>query len=69
MGPVMRLADYLTNNSIKRIDFAARVGVSPQTITGWCDGTFWPSKKNVERVVAETDGAVTPNDFMVEAAE
>ena len=64
----MRLEQYLSERRIKRIDFAARIGVSPQTITGWCDGTFWPSKKNVERVMDATEGAVTPNDFM-EAAQ
>jgi uncharacterized protein YjcR len=41
MGFVMQLSDWLSQNRIKRKDFAARIGVSPQTITGWCKGTFW----------------------------
>lgn len=59
----MKLADYLKTNGIKRTDFAARVKVTPQTITGWCDESFWISRENAERVFVETKGAVTPNDF------
>lgn len=64
----MQLSEYLKLRNIKRIEFAAKIGVSPQTITGWCDGTFWPSKENAKRVLDETAGAVTPNDFMEAAA-
>jgi 3,4-dihydroxy 2-butanone 4-phosphate synthase/GTP cyclohydrolase II len=60
----MQLADYLNQHGIKRTEFAREIGVSPQTITGWCDGTFWPGKENAKRVVEATAGAVTPNDFM-----
>jgi DNA-binding transcriptional regulator YdaS (Cro superfamily) len=59
----MKLADYLKNNDIKPSAFAARIGVSPQTITGWCDGTFWISKDRAKLVFDETGGEVTPNDF------
>lgn len=59
----MKLADYLSKNGIKRQDFAARVGVSPQTITGWCEETFWITRENAKKVFDETKGAVTPNDF------
>lgn len=60
----MKLADYLTQNSIKRSEFAARIGVSPQTITGWCEGTFGISTKRAKAVFDETKGLVTPNDFL-----
>ena len=61
----MQLADYLKTNGIKRIEFAARIGVSPQTITGWCDGTLWIGRENARRVMEETGGTVTPTDFLL----
>lgn len=64
----MKLAAWLERHKIKRVDFAERIGVSPQAITGWCDGTFWISRENALRIREETGGAVTPNDFL-EAAE
>jgi 3,4-dihydroxy 2-butanone 4-phosphate synthase/GTP cyclohydrolase II len=59
----MKLADYLKANGIKRTDFARSIGVSPQTITGWCEGTFGISSKRAQAVLDETKGEVTPNDF------
>jgi len=63
----MQLSDWLTENHVKPSEFASRIGVSPQAITGWCDGSFWISKKNAQSVFAETKGAVTPTDFMMVA--
>lgn len=60
----MKLADYLTSKGIKRNAFAAEIGVTPQTITGWCDGTFSPSMARATKIFELTDGDVTPNDFM-----
>lgn len=69
MSWFMRLNDYLDHHGIKRREFAARIGVSPQTITGWCDGTFWPGHDNALKVMQETGGAVTPTDFLIEPGE
>ena len=60
----MQLSDWLIEQKIKRKDFAARIGVSPQTITGWCKGTFWIRHDQAKAVLKETGGAVTPNDFL-----
>lgn len=60
----MQLSDWLDQNNIKRTDFAARIGVSPQSITGWCKGTFWIDKENAQKIFDETGGAVTPTDLM-----
>ncbi len=61
----MKLADWLAHNSVKRVDFARRIGVSPGAITLICreDGA-WASRETAERIVVETGGAVTPNDFL-----
>lgn len=66
----MKLADWLKQKDIQRNVFADRIGVTPQAITGYCDGTFWPRKKVAKKIFKETGGAVTPTDFMqTEAAQ
>lgn len=66
----MHLADWLIREKIKRIDFAERIGVTPQSITGYCDGAFYPKRDVAKRIFDETGGEVTPTDFMqIEKAE
>lgn len=72
----MKLAEWLDlpnpDGSRKRRDeFASRIEVTPQMISAYCEGRIWPSKKRMEKIVKETEGAVTPNDFvaMGEAAQ
>jgi 3,4-dihydroxy 2-butanone 4-phosphate synthase/GTP cyclohydrolase II len=64
----MKLADWLTKHGVTRADFARRIGVSPGAVTLICreDGA-WLSRETAERIVAETQGAVTPNDFLFDA--
>lgn len=61
----MKLAEWLTRTKTKRIDFAARIGVSPGAITQLCnqDGV-WVSRETAEAIARATKGAVTPNDFL-----
>jgi 3,4-dihydroxy 2-butanone 4-phosphate synthase/GTP cyclohydrolase II len=66
----MQLADYLKANKIRRSEFAARIGVSPQMVTGWCNGSFWVSRDTAQKIYDETGGTVTPTDLLLnEAAE
>lgn len=66
----MQLSAWLDKHKINRSEFARRIGVSPAAITGWCDGSFWITKENAQRIFDETSGDVTPTDFMnTEAAE
>jgi len=61
----MKLADWLTRNGVKRSDFARRIGVSPGAITQICRGEgAWVSRETAEQILAQTRGAVTPNDFL-----
>ncbi len=61
----MKLAQWLARNRVKRIDFARRIGVSPGAVTLICrEDRAWLSRETAERIVAETRGAVTPNDFL-----
>lgn len=61
----MKLASWLAKTKTKRVDFAARVGLSPASITQLCnDEAPWISRDVATRIAAATDGAVTPNDFL-----
>jgi 3,4-dihydroxy 2-butanone 4-phosphate synthase/GTP cyclohydrolase II len=61
----MKLGDWLKRNSVTRADFARRIGVSAGAVTLICrEQGAWISRETAERIVAETDGAVTPNDFL-----
>lgn len=60
----MKLADYLAKHSIKRTDFADLIGVSQSYITQLCQDRIWPGRDIIGRIAAETNGAVTANDFM-----
>jgi 3,4-dihydroxy 2-butanone 4-phosphate synthase/GTP cyclohydrolase II len=65
----MQLSAWLDQNKINRSEFARRIGVSPAAITGWCEGSFWITKDNAQRIFDETSGAVTPTDFLETKAE
>src|SRR6202522_656752 len=61
----MKLGDWLKRNQMSRADFARRIGVSPGAVTLICrEHGSWLSRETAERIVAETHGAVTPNDFL-----
>ena len=61
----MKLGDWLKRNQVTRADFARRIGVSPGAVTLICrEHRSWLSRETAERIVAETQGAVTPNDFL-----
>ena len=61
----MKLADWLVRAGVKRADFARRIGVSPGAVTQFCRGDgAWVSRDTAQRILAETRGAVTPNDFL-----
>lgn len=60
----MLLDDYLIKEGISRRRFAERIGVVPSCITALCNGTSWPGREIMHRIVEETAGAVTPQDFL-----
>lgn len=64
----MRLADWLKETKTRRYVFAERIGVTPQMITVYCDGSTWPPRDKMEAIARETDGKVTANDFMSPAS-
>jgi len=61
----MKLSDWLRETGVPRVEFARRIGVTPGAITQICrENGAWLSRESAERIVVETDGAVTPNDFL-----
>ena len=62
----MKLTDWLRRKGVSRAEFARRIGVSPSAVTLICrDDGAWLSRETAERIVSETSGAVTPNDFLL----
>jgi transcriptional regulator with XRE-family HTH domain len=58
----MKLSAYLSSLGMSRAAFAAKVGTSRQNVSRWCEGVT-PRRDDMIRVLAETEGKVTPNDF------
>ena len=64
----MKLSEYLGSDRGRRIEFARLVGVTPATVTGWCNGSFHPSAKRASKIEEVTGGKVRVTDFVDEAA-
>jgi 3,4-dihydroxy 2-butanone 4-phosphate synthase / GTP cyclohydrolase II len=61
----MKLSDWLNTQDISRVEFARRTGLSPSAVTQLCNNEdAWLSRETAEVIFRETNGAVTPNDFM-----
>lgn len=65
----MNLTDWLKRTKTRRNAFAERIGVPPSVITDYCAGRCWPRRDKMEAIARETNGEVTANDFVGEAAE
>lgn len=71
----MKLSDWFAQRNSdgsrrRKYAFAARIGRSASMVTDYCEGRAWPDRETMERIVTETAGEVTPNDFLQgEAAE
>jgi transcriptional regulator with XRE-family HTH domain len=66
MLAAMQLAAYLTQADIKPSAFAERIGVTRQTLWRYMSGERRPEWDVLERIKRETEGHVTPNDFLEE---
>jgi DNA-binding transcriptional regulator YdaS (Cro superfamily) len=65
----MKLADYLASAKIDEPTFAAKLGVSAKAVRHWLAGNRTPRPPQMRAIVRATEGAVSPNDFLSEAAE
>lgn len=62
----MTLAEYLISKGISPTKFAAEVGVPASTITRILNGERMPRLETIQKIVAETHGDVTINDFITQ---
>ncbi len=64
----MKLASWLRKSGVSRVEFARRLGLTPGAVTQLCNyETAWMSRETAQAIARETDGFVTPNDFLPQA--
>ncbi|HEU4341465.1 MAG TPA: helix-turn-helix transcriptional regulator [Candidatus Binatia bacterium] len=59
----MKLADYLKCHKLSAADFAERISVHETTVYRYLRGERIPNRDTLERILGETKGEVTANDF------
>lgn len=70
----MTLREYLTANKLHQVEFARRLGIGQGHVSHLLNGKGYPGAELMRRIYWSTEGAVTPNDFVLpprskEAAE
>jgi transcriptional regulator with XRE-family HTH domain len=63
----MRLQEYLAIHRVSRADFAQQIGVSVESVRRYLTGRV-PEPSVMEKIIEETEGKVTANDFFGIAA-
>jgi 3,4-dihydroxy 2-butanone 4-phosphate synthase / GTP cyclohydrolase II len=65
----MKLAEWLRKSGVSRIEFSRRLGLTPGAVSQLCNqDSVWMSRDTARAIARETQGAVTPNDFLPEVA-
>jgi transcriptional regulator with XRE-family HTH domain len=59
----MTLRDWLAVRQVSIPAFAVRIGRSPEAVRRYANGDRIPDKETMPLIAAETEGAVTANDF------
>jgi transcriptional regulator with XRE-family HTH domain len=60
----MHLAEWLQKNGVSQDEFADRIKCDRTSVTRYVNGRRMPRREVLARIVAETSGAVTANDFL-----
>ena len=60
----MKLANYLKQQNLSIINFAALIQIGYNTVTGWIRGKAKPCKASIERVAKATGNKVTAKDWV-----
>ncbi len=60
----MKLAQFIKDTNLTHAEFARRIGVSQVAVTRYVRGERVPRPAEMRSIVRETDGQVTPNDFL-----
>lgn len=65
----MKLASFMSSKSLSPADMAGRIGdVSASGVLKWMREERLPRAEQMRRIFVVTDGAVTPNDFVLDEA-
>jgi transcriptional regulator with XRE-family HTH domain len=64
ISATMKLADWLQQNDITGAALAVSAGLDPSTISRIISGERKPDWSTLDKIMAATGGAVTPNDFI-----
>jgi transcriptional regulator with XRE-family HTH domain len=64
----MTLTEYLEQASLTRSQFAERINVTTEAVRRYVEGERVPNRRIMARILLETAGQVTPNDFFRVAA-
>jgi transposase len=59
----LTLGRYLERQRMTPLAFSLRIGVSDETVRRYVRGIRVPESPIMKRIIAETRGAVMPNDF------
>lgn len=60
----MKLGAWLDHKEMSDELFGQRIGVSRQAVHRYRNGERWPSRDVMAKIVMETAGMVTPDDFL-----
>jgi DNA-binding transcriptional regulator YdaS (Cro superfamily) len=63
----MKLADFMAREEISTAAFAHSIGVGSISVTRYLTGARLPAADVLVKIAEVTDGAVTPNDFLLPA--
>ena len=59
-----KLTEFLREKRLTDAGFAALIGVNQTTVTRWRRRRVTPSPSAMRKIARETNGAITPNDFI-----
>lgn len=59
----MKLATWLSENGLNFVEFGARIERSGEAVRRYASGERIPDRETMPRIVRETGGSVTANDF------
>lgn len=65
----MRLSDWMEKHDYSPSLFAARIGVTYESVRRYCTGERIPRSAPMQKIVALTKGKVTARDFHEQAVE
>jgi transcriptional regulator with XRE-family HTH domain len=60
----MKLADWLEAQNISHQEFGDRIGKSQAAVSRYVAGKRMPDEETLIKIFEETNGGVTPNDFV-----